>query len=88
LGQLTPSSYLNLAFDYDGEMMMHVVTLKLAAWLSVIVGFLLFASALRDSVGGNGAALGVFFMFLGINAFNAERISRIEETIKVIKEKA
>jgi ABC-type transport system involved in cytochrome bd biosynthesis fused ATPase/permease subunit len=64
-----------------------MLALKIAAWVSVIVGFFYFASALRAGTAQTGAALGLFLIFLGINAFTAIRIAKLEETIKGMKDK-
>jgi hypothetical protein len=64
-----------------------MLAMKFAAWLSVVVGFVCLASALRVGVAQNGAVLGLFLIFLGINAFTSIRFAKLEETIKGIKEK-
>jgi hypothetical protein len=60
-------------------------SLKLSGWIGVLGGFLLTCFATRSNVSASGPALGVFFMFLGFNAFTQLRISRIEEAVQKLQ---
>ena len=57
-------------------------SLKVSGWLGVLGGLALTIEATRNNVSASGPAFGVFFIFLGFNAFTQLRISKIEETLQ------
>jgi hypothetical protein len=61
---------------------------KFSLWLSIAVGLLALTLSIRGSLGASWqAALGVFFIFIGLNGFLSLRIKKVEEMIKEMKEK-
>lgn len=61
-------------------------SLKISGWLGVLGGLALTILATRTNPSASGPALGVFFIFLGFNAFTQLRISKVEETLQKLEE--
>ncbi len=62
-----------------------MIAMKLSFWFSILVGFFIFAGAVSGQVSSYFAALGVFFIVLGLLGFNSLRVAKLEEAIKEIK---
>ena len=60
-------------------------SLKISGWLGVLGGLALTVIATRANPSASGPALGVFFIFLGFNAFTQMRISKIEEGLQKLE---
>ncbi len=61
--------------------------MKVGFWFCIAVGLLLFAFATWGRAAASGAAIGVFFILLGIIGFVHLRIAKLEETLKQTKRK-
>lgn len=59
--------------------------MKFACWFAIGIGFAIFTLATSGRVAANGAALGVFMIFIGLNGFTSIRIAKLEETVKEMK---
>ena len=59
--------------------------MKFACWFGIAIGFGIFTLATSGRVAANGAALGVFFIFVGLSGFTSLRIAKLEETVKEMK---
>ncbi len=57
-------------------------SMKLAFWISLIIGLAIFGFAAWGRVASAGAAVGILFIFLGLNGFTQLRISRLEKLIR------
>lgn len=60
-------------------------SLKVSGWLGVLGGFAMTIMATRTNPSASGPALGIFFIFLGFNAFTQLRISKVEESLRKLE---
>jgi hypothetical protein len=60
-------------------------SLKVSGWLGILGGLALTIIATRTNPSSSSPALGVFFIFLGFNAFTQLRISKVEEALQRIE---
>lgn len=63
----------------------NVNSLKISGWLGVVFGLALTIMATRTNPSASGPALGVFFIFLGFNAFTQLRISKLEKALQKLE---
>jgi hypothetical protein len=59
--------------------------LKISARIGVLFGLAMTLVTVRTNPSASGPALGVFFIFLGFNAFTQLRISRVEEAVQKLE---
>jgi hypothetical protein len=62
--------------------------MKFSFWFAIIVGLFIFGlSAWRSSSAYWGAAVGLFFVLLGLHGFTAIRIKTLEAAVKRLQER-